>query len=270
MNKKYTARRNEPRPRMIERLRRRLDRDSYPRLQMLLIVALTTGSGFLASSLFLYLGLHAMGPRYLLACVTAYLVFLLLLWIWLRNQASDLIDIPDLGGGSYSSRKDSFEGEGGQSAGGGASASYDVDSRSGDSHGFGDALELAGDADEFAIPVFLILAALALLVSSLFVVWTAPVLFAELMVDGVLAASLYRRLRGLDARHWLETAIRRTFWPFLATTLIFTAIGYGLQHFSPRTTTVGELVGMHIDPLRAMPDAHQYAIAQSRTFSASP
>lgn len=248
MNARNVRGRGQSRLGLIEQLRRRLNRQSYPRLQMLLIVSLTAGSGFLASSLFLHLGLQAMGPRYLLACMTAYLVFLLLLWIWLRSQASDLLDIPNVN--FSSSHRNAFEGSGGQSAGGGASASYDVEDSPADTLGVGDAFSAAGDADEFAIPLFLILAALALVMSSLFVVWSAPVLFAELMVDGVLAASLYRRLRGLDTTHWLETAIRRTFWPFFATTLIVTSIGFGIQHFSPKITTVGEMIGMHVDVIR--------------------
>ena len=64
----------------------------------------------------------------------------------------------------------------------------------------------------------------ALLLSSLWVVYSAPVLFAELLVDGVLAASLYRRLRGLESQHWLETALKRTVWPFVVTCLFLVAM----------------------------------------------
>src|SRR5690606_20029546 len=135
--------RHQSRRGLVERMRRRLNRGSYPRLQMLLIVSLTAGAGFLATTLLLPLGLHAMGPRYLLACVFAYLVFLFLLWIWLRSLASDFLDIPDVGFSSAPSN--AIKGGGGQSAGGGSSASYEVDENAIGSEGFSDAFSAAGD-----------------------------------------------------------------------------------------------------------------------------
>ncbi len=230
------------RPRLIERLRRRLERDGHPRLQMSLLVAITATAGFLAAALLLRLGVVSMALRYFLACAVAYLVFLGLLWAWMRTRADDYADAVDLpsparGGG------EGFEGNGGSSAGGGSSASFEVDDSAGAdaSRAFGKSLDL-GDADEFTIPVFLVAVLLAMLVSAFFVVWSAPVLIAELLVDGVLAASLYRRLRGLETRYWLTTAVRRTYLPFLATALIVSAAGWCVQHASPRATSIGDAI----------------------------
>ena len=245
------------RPQLIERLRRRIDRDGWPRAQMLLIVVLTGGAGFVASWGMLHLGVQAMALRYALACLLAYLVFLGLLGLWLRTRANDYlevpnVDVPDFGNLGERSAA-CVQGHGGESAGGGASASWldarnemdlIIDSPGNDdvdvSGALGDSLGAAADADEFAIPLFLVVALIAMLLSSLFVVWTAPVLFAELLVDGVLAASLYRRLRGLDARHWLDSAVRRTFWPFLATTVLAAVVGWILQWQAPGAVTIGE------------------------------
>ena len=87
-----------------------------------------------------------------------------------------------------------------------------------------------------AVPVV----ALVAICCRLFVVWSATVLFAELLLDGVLAASLYRRLRGREARHWIDSAVRRTFWPFIATTLLAAASGWALQWKVPGAVTIGE------------------------------
>ena len=73
----------------------------------------------------------------------------------------------------------------------------------------------------------------ALLLSSFWIVYNAPVLFAELLVDGVLAASLYRRVRGLESQHWLETAIKKTACPFLMMGLLISALGWGMQAYAP-------------------------------------
>ena len=91
------------------------------------------------------------------------------------------------------------------------------------------ALEAAAQAEEFAIPLMLLVLVGVLLFSSLFVVYSAPTLFAELLLDGVLAAGLYRRLSRVERRHWLETALRRTFWPFLLTAGLAAVLGVVMQ-----------------------------------------
>lgn len=203
----------------MQRLRAHLLRDGYPRLQMLLLVTLTGGAGFLTSFSLRHLGWHGMGTRYGVAVVAAYGVFLLLLWLWMRTAADDWADgdaldaadlatdcLPD-GGGSALDELPSLDG--------------------------------VGDADEFAIPLILLAALAALLLSSLWVVYSAPVLFAELLVDGALSATLYRRLRGVEQRYWLRTAINRTWWPFVLTAAIVGAAGWGLQQLVPEADSIG-------------------------------
>ena len=73
-------------------------------------------------------------------------------------------------------------------------------------------------------------------------IYSAPVLFAELLVDGVLSASLYRRLRGLQTRHWLETAVRRTALPFALTAAIVSASGWGMAHYAPEAHSIGDVI----------------------------
>jgi len=252
------------RHREVARLRARLERDGYPRLQMFLLVSLTGAAGFLSSYALLHLGLTEIWLRYLAAFGFAYLAFMGLLWLWLRTRADDYAEIPDVSGLVPSGRSGGhdcadFSGGGGSGGGGGASGTFDGP---GDGPGLGAPVDAGGTdsvssvvdsagealgeglsgADELAIPVALILAVGALLLSSLWIVYSAPVLFAELLLDGMLAASLYHRLRGLETQHWLETAVRRTWVPFLLTALIVSAAGWGMKLYAPQAHSVGEVI----------------------------
>lgn len=252
-----------PRRRLIDRVRATLERDGYPRLQMLLLVTITGAAGFIASYALLRLGLTEMWLRYLAAFGLAYLVFLALLGLWLRTRASDYVDVPDLlpsrGGGCH----DAFAGQGGQFSGAGASGSFDSSEAMGQggssafeatrldstataepngAASIGDGLGGIADADELAIPLAVLGLLLAFALSSLWIVYSAPILFAELLVDGALAASLYRRLRGIDARHWIETAVRRTAMPFAAAAVVTALIGFGMAQYAPGAHSVGDVL----------------------------
>lgn len=236
----------------IQKIRGNLERDGLPRLQMTLLVMITGIAGFIGSYIFLHFGLAEMWLRYLAAFGMAYLVFLFLLWLWLRTRADDYVDIPDFlnavpsGNGSPGAGY-SYGGKGGDFGGGGASSSFDAPAEDvsivGDAgDAVGEAVGAAAQAEEFAIPLIVLIFIATLLLSTLFMIYSAPVLFAELMLDGVLSASLYHRLRGLETRHWLETAIRRTAWPFLVTALLVSAIGWGMARYAPGAHTLGEVL----------------------------
>ena len=234
----------------IQKARGRLERDGFPRLQMSLLVTLTGASGFVASNVLLHAGWIDMGFRYLAAFAVAYMVFLLLLWLWLRTSAEDYLDLPNIIEPRPSvagSPVGSYGGQGGEFGGGGASGSFDAVSEPlatlEDTPGpVGEVLGTAAEADEFAIPLLVLLLAAALVFSSLFMIYSAPILFAELLVDGVLTASLYRRLRGLEQRHWLETALRRTALPFALTAAIVSASGWGMARYAPGAHSMGDVI----------------------------
>lgn len=240
----------------VKRLQQRLERDGFPRLQMSLLVTITGASGFVASFALFHAGLHAMSLRYLMACVIAYVIFLLLLWLWLRTKAEDYADIPDVGNAIPSpgngGESACYSGNGGDFGGGGAHASFDGGSSdvsdSGDA--MGEVLGGAAAADELAIPLFVLFALVALVLSSLYVVYTAPVLFAELMLDGMLAAGLYRRLKGIESSHWIETALRRTFWPFFLTALVCFLTGWAMSAYAPEAHTIGAVLQYHAGQAR--------------------
>lgn len=204
----------------VAQLRARLVRNGYPRLRMLLLVALAGGCGFLASYLMLQHGLASLVLRYPLALCAAYAAFLLLLWAWLRTRPGDY-DLPDFGGA-----------DGGRCAHGTPSGASSP----------GHAFDGLPDVDEAALPLLAIALVAILAFASLWIVYAAPTLFAELLLDGVLAAGLYRRLRRGETRHWLHTAVRGTLLPFVLTLLALAAFGALAQHLRPGADSIGDLL----------------------------
>jgi hypothetical protein len=80
-----------------------------------------------------------------------------------------------------------------------------------------------------AVVLFVAAIVFTVLMISFSVILLAPILFAEMFVDGVLAATLYRRLRRLDSRHWLQSAIRRTAVPFAAAAILLMIAGWAFS-----------------------------------------
>jgi hypothetical protein len=226
----------------IHSLRARLNRDGFPRLQMMLLVSLTSVAGALASTALLHMGLFTQWLRYPMAVGVAYMAFLALLWVWLHARSQDLSDVVDavpdvVGGGPIDIQMPAMgdvfsSGGGGDFGGGGASASFDVAADSADLPDMlspvGDALGASSDAEEFALPLMLLILLGVVVLASFFLVYSAPLLFAELLVDGALATGLYRKLRRMEPRHWLETALRRTWIPFTVTAVVACGVGWAV------------------------------------------
>lgn len=263
-------------PRLIEitrrtaivRVQRHLEHSSYPRVQMGLIMGLTGAFGMLCSYVLLQSGVGSMAVRYPLALAGAYLFFLLLLWLWLRSSAddwgsaADAADVLPEGGHGTSVPKIS-SGGGGDFGGAGAQgrwvpardaaevgslparsvAAPALPTDSGDTAlgaSVGDAVADASSADEVVIPLLVLALLLGLALASLYVVYLAPSLLAELSVDGALSYSVYRHLARTEKRHWLGTAVRRTGLPLLVTAVFVTLIGWGLSVAAPGAHTLGE------------------------------
>ena len=262
--------------RRVERVRRLLLRRGMPRVEMSLILGATGAAGFLASFVMLHVGVSLMWLRYALAVLLAYAVFLLLLRLWLFLHGRDpLPDLPDLGinltpsdfNDSLSGAGQASFGGGGDFAGGGAGGSWGggvgeglgrVSTPSVTGGGGGGGVTSGGggggggslfDSLDFGVDdegcVFFLLA-LALIVAgtlaALYVVYAAPLLLAEILVEGVLLSGLYRGMKKArrGGGHWLGAALRRTWLPVLLTLLTFSAAGYLLQRAAPRARSIGE------------------------------
>lgn len=237
----------------IARLRERLERDHWPRLQMSLIVLLTGAVGFLASFALLHAGLHDMALRYPLAACAAYAAFLLLLWTWARSRGRefDSLDAPDFGGSGDGSGSCPADWQTGGHNGSGASSNFDAPASpslplprtqtqpqpSTDSD-----FSLLDGADDFGWVLIAIAAAVGAALAALWVVWIAPGLMAELLLDVALAGGLYRRLRRIESQHWLSTALRRTAVPFLVVALLAFVAGFAGARYAPGAQSIGDVI----------------------------
>lgn len=262
---------------LVQKAKERLLRHGLPRLQMSLLVAMTGAAGFLTSFGLLKGGVDSMALRYPVAVGVAYGIFLLLLRIWLKMQEkswSDIVDLPDgnavelalegvqgLGRGLGQGVGRGFSGGGGSFGGGGSSTSFEapvsplvastpppapaIVRSSGGSSGGGKGFSFDFDLDDsaFLVVIAVVLVALAALGAAVWVIWSAPVLLAEVLVDGLIMTALYRRLRQREEpTHWLLSAIRRTWIPALVVAILFSFAGYLLQKAVPEAKSIGPAV----------------------------
>ena len=246
---------------LIAKAKERLLRHGLPRLQMSLILALTGASGFLSSFALLQFGVDAMAVRYPIAVLVAYAVFLLLLRIWLNFQRDgwegeglDLLDVPTSAGGSGG--EGGFSGGGGRFGGGGASSSFEAPSPApavrmpvkassgggGGSSKGGGGFSFSLDLDDsgFLVVLAILAIAVAALGAAAYLIWSAPILLAEVLVDGLIMTGLYRRLKRTDdPDHWVLGAVRRTWIPALVVVILFSFAGWLLQRAVPEARSIG-------------------------------
>jgi hypothetical protein len=193
---------------------------------MALIVGATAAAGFLASVVLVHHGLHRMWLRYGLSVGIAYAAFVFFVWLWIQKKRGLRFGDTDLDGSSF------------DSGGSGVDPPAAIDPpAAGDSGG---ASHPSGSLDlDDAVVWFVVIAAIvSAVVAGAYVIFIAPNFLAELLLDGVLATTLYRRLRRVDSRHWLETAISRTWLPFLVVAVFFVIAGAVCHWYAPEASTL--------------------------------
>lgn len=240
-----------PRDRRIDTIKRRLVQNGMPRLQMSLIILFTGLAGFFTSFSLLQLGLTTMWVRYPLAILIAYCVFLLLLrlWLWLQRRSIGPnvdVPVPDFDFSTASSADETLQfGGGGGFGGGGAGGTWGTGisplSSASASDVVKDGVSFDLNLEEGWLVVLAVIALVGGLVASLYIVYIAPVLLAEILVDGALVAGLYKRVQPIEQRHWLRTAIRRTILPAMLVATFFGVAGYAMQGVVPMANSIGEV-----------------------------
>lgn len=257
------------RERRIESLQRRLLRHSHPRLHASLILLLTGLAGFLVSFVLLHAGMSSMWMRYPVAILVAYCVFLLLLrlWMWLSRPGDwalndfaettiDVIDSVEIRDSTEVSdvgfSGPEFSGGGDFASGGSGgvleesvstvtttqSVSTFTPTESSGSSGFSFDLDL----DDAWLILLAIVALLGAATAALYVIYIAPALLAEIFLDGVLMAALYKRVKTIEHRHWLRAALRRTALAAVLVAAFFTLAGFAMQRIAPEARSIGEVL----------------------------
>ena len=239
---------SKARERRIEIVSGRLLQKSLPRIQVSLLLSLTGLAGFLVSFSLLHLGVPWMWVRYPIAVLIAYGIFLVLLalWLWFQRRSFD-IDPPDLDfiPSGPTEHGDGLQFGGGDAGGAGAGGSWGesvhtvlpVSSEGSSAPSIG----LDIDLEEGWFIAIAIVALVGGLIASLYIIYIAPALLAEILVDGALVAGLYKRVKHIEQRHWLRGAVRRTLMPGLLVALFFTIAGYALQKAVPEAHTMAEV-----------------------------
>jgi hypothetical protein len=248
----------------VEDLRKRLLAQSFPRLQMSLIVILAGLGAFLCSVGLLAIGISSMAARYFVATAIGYVVFLILVRAWLsyqRRHWSIDLDVPLDAVSHGDPGMPSFSGGGGSFGGGGAGRSFDsagapvmprpisiADVPSSSSIDGSSSIDLVPDLDEawpFALGVILLLAGV---VALAFVIYSSPVLFAEVLLDAAVVGAVYRRARRRSRAHWLHGVVRRTWLPATALCAFVALAGFALQASAPGARSLGGVIGTHSEP----------------------
>ena len=235
----------------------------------MLILSLAAVGTFLSSATLVRCGLESMGLRYALAVVGGYVSFLSFVRVWIAYQTRNWsfgrkprektklsldgnFDLPDLSalgdlGNLGGSAGNAFSGAGGGFGGGGASGSFDVDLGSSDS-GASDALGAVGsigDADEALPIVIAVIALLGGLVALGFVVYSSPVLFAEVLLDVAVLGAVYKKNKRHERRHWAAGVLGRTYKPMLVLAALSAIFGFAVQSLAPQEKTLGAVLKAH-------------------------
>jgi hypothetical protein len=255
-----TIRRPSSRASACALMTREVERRYWPRVNAFFVslVALSCGVGF--SAVLWRLGMEEMAWRYPFALLLAYGVTLILMWGWSRRARwEENLDIPHGGGGSSgnaggSGSSDGFSGAGGEFSGAGASASFDTVASEGGSiagKATSGGLELfSGEVEALPFAITLaVLAALAMLFGALAfsvasLVWSAPALLAELMIDAGTAGLLLVHVRACDRRNWLTTACRKTLPAFAILGVLLALLGCALSYIDPTAITVFDVLAL--------------------------
>ena len=98
------------------------------------------------------------------------------------------------------------------------------------------------DFDEFWPIAIAAVCAGGALIAIVYVVYAAPLLLAEVALDGAVVTTLYRRMRRADAAHWAATTLRRTWLPAVVLVASATIAGFAFERMAPDARSIGGVV----------------------------
>jgi len=216
-------------------LARYLRQKSQPRLLLFVILVFTGIVGAASSFLMLHAGLAAMYVRYPIAVLIAYLVFLLLLRLWQGHQAHQ----PDL---AIHLEEIATEPKVHNTP------NVQIDDKQlGSKRSFLDALDamdllnIFDDAPGLLMCLLIAVIAGALVLLGL-VLSFAPMLLAEVLLDGLLVAGIWKRFKKSGDDNPLGAPFRITRIPALIAIFALFVIGYVLELVDPSAKSIGDVI----------------------------
>jgi len=255
---------------MKEAFQKHLQRKFSLRMHMFAILMATTLSGALFSKILLLIDVADFRIRYPLSVLFAYLVFFLCIKLWIfcisssRTESSNAFDYFDLPIGRISGGRgnSSIHGGGGQFSGAGASTSFDgqdtaiaegavltvadntsVNSSSdGIDKATGGTTGSLGDNNIIVAAIVLIVLLAAILISAVYVVYSAPAILSEAAFQGVLVASLMKRTRTISDKAWVGSIFKATWKPFAVTLVVAISAGFVLHSYFPNAVKLADIL----------------------------
>jgi len=200
--------------RHVERVRRRLLAQSFPRLQMLLLLSFSGLGAFFFSVALFRAGVAHMAARYFLATAAGYAFFLLSIRVWLERQLGRWREA----------------GSPGQAV---------TERPHGSDPDLGPLDLLDGIDSPGCLAAVALLFGVVLLAAFLY---TSPLLLAEVLVDAAVVGAIYPAVRDRPRAHWLRGVLRRTWLQALVLCLLLGALGFGLQQLAPGAHTFGAAI----------------------------
>ena len=98
------------------------------------------------------------------------------------------------------------------------------------------------DVDELWPILLAVACALGGLVAIGYVIYSAPVLLAEIAVDAAIVSGFYRRLRRKEPSHWALTTVKHTWLPAMVLILFAAIGGFALERIAPEARSIGGVV----------------------------
>jgi len=222
----------ESRTEAVKRIAQYLRRKSQPRLLLFAILVFTGIVGAASSFLMLHVKFKAMYLRYPIAALIAYLVFLLLLRLWQSHQAHQPDLAIQLGTEPNVHNTPNVQME---------------HKKTGSKRSFLDALDAVDLLNVFDdAPGLLICFLIAVIVGALallgLVLSFAPILLAEVLLDGLLIAGIWKRFKKSGEDNPLRAAFRITRIPALIVILALFVIGYVFKLVDPSANSIGDVI----------------------------
>lgn len=224
------------RRRVLRGLRIYFANQRWPRLVMSGVLALAGGIGFLSAVLMLHAGIERMWLRYPLAVLVAWIAFLGLVRLWVVIEGRLFVPDEEM---ERLCREGDDPGEmpsHGETTGEFWARWFDI---------LGNWGPPDTDADGCLVSIALWVGGglLLIVVAGIFVVVAgAPMLIAEIFLDAILVAALYKRMAQLDRRWWLTGAMDRTWFPVLWTMITLGLAGFAIQQIAPEAKSIGGFV----------------------------